>query len=198
MLLALAKLCAPSNWHRRHVIALDMCVAAAAGDTAACNALINDFLDATQPLDRSDRDVHLKAKLKLQLQRNSVDIHLAQFAGHAVGAAAPAFSAVVGAAAGPHTLDATSFDLKVIEHVLQYCSDFLAVPFATAAHVGAIVEAAIDQDIQGQCRLVCTQLFSFLLLYRESNAVAVDGSMSSSKSDCMQRSKVGSKLRLMR
>jgi hypothetical protein len=46
-------------------------------------------------------------------------------------------------------------------------------------------------------QVVCTQSFSFLLLYRESNAVTVDGNMSSSKSDRMPRSKVGSKLRLM-
>jgi hypothetical protein len=153
VLLALAKLCAPSNWHRRHLLALDMCVSAAAGDTCACNSIINDFLDANEPLDRSDRDAHLKAKLKLQLQRNSVDIHLAQFAGYAIGAAAPTFSAIVGVAAGPHTPDAASLDSKVIDHLLQYRSDFLAVPFDIAAHVGKMVEEAIDQDVQGLCRL---------------------------------------------
>jgi hypothetical protein len=129
-----------------------MCVSAAAGDTVACNAIINDFLDANEPLDRSDGDAHLKAKLKLQLQRNSVDIHLAQFAGHAVGAAAPTFSAVVGVAAGPNTSHSASFDSKVVDHVLQYCSDFLAVPFDVAVHVGKLVEKAIDEDVQSQCR----------------------------------------------
>lgn len=160
VLLALAKLCAPSNWHRRHLLALEMCVSAAAGDTAACNSIINDFLDANEPLDRSDRDVHLKAKLKLQLQRNSIDIHLAQFAGYAIGAAAPIFSAVVGVPAARHTSGSASFDSKVIHQILQYCSDFLATPFEIAAHVGKMVEEAIDQDVQSQCRSAILSLAS--------------------------------------
>ena len=151
--LALAKLCSQSHWHRRHLLALDMCVAAAAGDAAACNSLIGDFLDANEALDR-DQDSHLKAGLKLKLQRNSVDIHLAQFAGHSSGATAPTFTAVVGAVAGAHTPKSAAFDPKVIHHILQYRSDFLAVPFATVASVGIHVEQAIEQDIQNQCRSV--------------------------------------------
>jgi hypothetical protein len=130
-----------------------MCVAAAAGDTAACNSLICDFLDANEPLDRTDRDAHLKAKLKLQLQRNSVDIHLAQFAGFSVGAAAPTFTAVVGAVTAAN-LPQSTLDSQLTEQILQYRSDFLAVPFATAAHVGKLVEEAIDQDVRGLCRRV--------------------------------------------
>jgi hypothetical protein len=169
-LLALAKLCGQSNWHRRHVLALDMCVAAAAGDTPACNSLICDFLDANEPLDRNDRDAHLKAKLKRQLQRNSIDIHLAQFAGYSIGAAAPSFSAVVGAVTAANFPQST-LDSKLMEEMLQcvppppalcfcnnlnmYRGDFLAVPFAIAAHVGGIVESGLEEDVQGICRRVC-------------------------------------------
>ncbi len=130
-----------------------MCVASAAGDTAACNSLIYDLLDANEPLDRTDRDAHLKAKLKLQLQRNSVDIHLAQFAGFSVGAAAPTFTAAVGAVTAANFPQST-LDSKLTEQILQYRGDFLAVPFAIAAHVGKIVEDAIDQDVRGMCRRV--------------------------------------------
>jgi hypothetical protein len=151
--LALAKLCSQSNWNRRHLLALDLCVAASIGDKAAYNALINDFLDANEPLDRSRSDVHLKAKLKLQLQRNSIDIHVAQFIGHASGMTAPTFAAVVGAIAAEDAPKAASFDPNAINDILEYRSDFLAVPFATAAHVGQLVEDAIDQDIQYLCRL---------------------------------------------
>ena len=152
--LALAKLCSQSNWSRRHALALDMCFAASIGDKAACNALVNDFLDANEPLDRSRSDVFLKAKLKLQLQRNSIDIHLAQFVGHASGMAAPVFTAVVGAIAGADAPTAASFDSNNIKDILEYRSDFLAVPFATAAQVGRLVEDAIDQDIQYRCRSI--------------------------------------------
>jgi hypothetical protein len=162
VLLALAKLCGQSNWHRRHLLALDMCVSAAVGDTAACNSLISDFLDACEPLDRSNPDVYLKAKLKHQLIRNSVDIHLAQFAGHASAAAAPIFTAVLGAVATPHSPQTASFDSTVVNRVLQYRSDFLAVPYAIAAQVSGIIEEAIDLDVQSQCRFVFFDEFSVL------------------------------------
>jgi hypothetical protein len=158
VILALAKLCCQSQWHRRHLLALDICAAAVAGDASASNALISDFLDYTEPLSRTDPDAHLKARLKLQLQRNSVDIHIAQFAGHSTGAAAPAFAAVVGATTSSHTPKSAAFDSNAVNQVLQYCSDFLAIPLAIAAQVGKHVEEALEQDIFSQCRLALSPL----------------------------------------
>lgn len=159
VILALAKLCSQSHWHRRHLLALDICAAAAASDVAASHALISDFLEFTEPLSRSDPDAHLKARLKLQLQRNSVDIHVAQFVGHSSGAAAPTFAAAVGAAASLHAPKSAAFDSKAVNQVLQYCSDFLAVPFAIAAQVGAYVEEALERDILSQCRSARSHIF---------------------------------------
>jgi len=159
VLLALAKLCGPANWHRRHSLALDICVSAAAGDTGACNALISDFLETKETLDRSDQDSHLKAKLKLQLQRNSIDIQIAQFTGHASSAAAPVFTAVVGATAAPHTPQSVSFDSNAVNQALQYRSDFLAVPYVISGEIGPRVEQAIDLDILDQCRCACCLSF---------------------------------------
>ncbi len=140
-----------------------MCVAAAAGDTSACNSLICDFLDANEPLDRNDRDAHLKAKLKRQLQRNSIDIHMAQFAGYSIGAAAPSFSAAVGAVTAANFPQST-LDSKLVEEMLQYRGDFLSVPFAIAAHVGGIVESGLEQDVQCICRRDCDACIALLRL----------------------------------
>ena len=186
VLLALAKLCGPTNWPRRHLLALDICLSAGGGDTGACNALINEFLDVNGPLDRSDQDIHLKAKLKLQLQRNSIDIHIAQFAGYASSAAAPVFAALVGATATPNTPQSASFDSNAINQVLQYRSDFLAVPFVIAAQVGKRVEESIDQDILGQCRFACYSVampYSVWapFLYHVLIMFAVVGNLSSNK-----------------